>query len=131
MFNTKLYKFFIDNIMFVSATSFDKQVDLDPIKFLKVHLNFPNLPKIFLISLICIFLFSVLTVSGEREINISMPDSVRRSLAEPRDLPTPDTIPRVALPVPGFISSDEEEELIISGNLRIRNLRIVMHDYYI
>ena len=128
MFNTKLYKFFIDNTMFMSATS---TVDVDLNDKKKFQFNFPNLPKIFLTFLICIFLFSVLTVSGEREINISMPDSVRRSLAEPRDLPTPDTIPRVALPVPGFISSDEEEELIISGNLRIRNLRIVMHDYYI
>lgn len=70
---------------------------------------------------------SVLTVSGEREINISMPDSVRRSLAEPRDLPKPDTIPRVALPVPGFISSDEEEELIISGNLRKKTKTLMIN----
>ena len=93
----------------------------------KFQFNLPNLPKTFLIFLICIFLFSVLTVSGEREINISMPDSVRRSLAEPRDLPKPDTIPRVALPVPGFISSDEEEELIISGNLRKKTKTLMIN----
>jgi len=86
---------------------------------------------------------SLLTLTGDMEINISMPGSVRRSfsgVATPsfssssRVSPTPHSLSAtlkeeelsvrkitevISLPVPGFISSeDEEEEVMISGNIR-------------
>jgi len=81
---------------------------------------------------------SVLTLSGEREINISMPDSVRRSLSvadsnlHMRYLPTPSPLPfesdqKFSMPGRGLISSDdEEEEVVISGNLRKKTKKTFM-----
>merc|ERR1719438_429394 len=84
---------------------------------------------------------SLLTVTGDMEINISMPDSVRRSMSvdkvsfsgvspsvtsvSVKQSSLDDTVKeKISLPVPGFISSDsEEEEVFISGMLKKKTLK--------
>lgn len=92
---------------------------------------------------------SLLTVTGDMEINISLPQSVRRSFSGERlsfsisSRPTPeppcDTTVReevevsarrevkepvkIRLPVPWPDSDTEDEEIIISGNMRSRHLK--------
>jgi len=86
---------------------------------------------------------SLLTVTGDMEINISMPDAVRRSMSTDKisfsgvspavtsasankkqsSLGEP-VKEKICLPVPGFLSSDsEEEEVIISGMLKKKTLK--------
>ena len=89
---------------------------------------------------------SLLTVTGDMEINISLPQSMRRSSCREHLTfstsfrPTPDTTCdttkkeeaslevqeplKIRLPVPSFQDSDtDDEEVIISGNMRTRQLK--------